>query len=201
MNRFSLPKIIVPLFTLLLIILTLYSTYQIFPEFKKSVDSVLPWTKKEDESQSPFEDLSPPDDIIDIYVPERTQVVDMYYNFLVESEAYSRENNETSSYWQNWNWQTHLFWAYVSGVNVDQKTVDLRFGSPESFGNLTNIPVSCEPENTAYFSSISLLQDTKVDVFDYVEPEDILYSQCLNEECTRIGNYCIIIDRDLPGTP
>lgn len=182
--------------TLLFILTAILALYVVVPRFHtiigEQIDKITRIFIREPgtEERSLFEDVvaNKP------YEPEENQAAIAFYNFLMDSKAFSPNQND--SYWQNWDYKTSFFQGDVLFVDYEKKTADIKVDLPKSLGELNNVPVLCEPQNTASFLQNNLvIQDTNFNIFDQLESTDVLFGQCQDEKCSSIGGNCIILKR------
>jgi len=182
----NLPKIAFLIFVLAFI----FSSYFIFPQVREFVDSKMGRTTQNDESAFGNIDSGP-------YEPEETKATNAFFDFLTDSEFFP-DNSPTTDYWKNWNYETSFFFSDVLAVDSDKRLASLKVTLPQTLGQLDNVPLLCENENTAsYWEGNLILQDSNIDIFSKIEVGDYFFGHCLDKACGSIGGFCILVERNI----
>jgi len=113
-----------------------------------------------------------------------------------EALKHSPQTSESSDLWD---WEKDRFLADVISVNKQNKQLFLNIYWPDNklfSGRDLAVSVSCEPERTGMISSKNrdYLKEN-FELFNEVAPRDLLYSFCLNPECTEVGKECVLVKR------
>jgi len=101
-------------------------------------------------------------------------------------------------YWTNWDWKTDLFFADIVLSSVSSKSMIIKINQPSNqtfSGQEINVEVKCDEKDSARYSSNNLiLVASNIDISNFANKGDKIYSYCLNTDCTVIGGVCILIE-------
>ena len=100
----------------------------------------------------------------------------------------------SGDFWPNgtekWGWQTSWICGRVIAINEYEITIDTIV--PDDKGAFV-AQYSCEKNKTILLGSENLnVIATNINFYYEVAKGNYLYTHCLNEECTRVGNGCIL---------
>ncbi|OGC68690.1 hypothetical protein A2415_01920 [candidate division WWE3 bacterium RIFOXYC1_FULL_39_7] len=98
-----------------------------------------------------------------------------------------------------WNWETDMFLADVRLVDKEKGIVYLRAQNATQHPiNRRTLPmkIECSLNEVVIYSNKNMQRiDAGVDIFEYVDMLDMIYTYCANEECTSIDKLCVLIDK------
>ncbi|OGC47606.1 hypothetical protein A2886_02355 [candidate division WWE3 bacterium RIFCSPHIGHO2_01_FULL_42_13] len=181
-SRLSLPKITPLILCLAFILIVGFGAFYFIPGFREK------FMQSDNNGASPFGEDSLVDNVP--YEPELNEAAKAFYNFLNVSKE--------PSYWENWDYKTSFFQGDVLSVDSEARTATINVDRPTGLGQLTNVPILCEIENTAIFYDVNMVfQDSNIDIFNELEIGEILYANCLDANCTSVGGYCTLVERDI----
>ncbi len=94
---------------------------------------------------------------------------------------------------QDWNWETS--WVLGTILSISEDTMNIRFDMPDSMSGVEKeVTYLCDEDKSMLMSKSNLIiLDAGINVYEKTESEYFVYSHCLDEECTKIGNGCVIV--------
>lgn len=147
--------------------------------------------------------------------PKITTHADTYYNELVETyindatpetlknvlKHFLKFRSEVFPTWNPiyWNKDADYAYGYIQGVDDANKTLTMYIQIPDNrnFSAKADyrVTVTCDENNTIVIASNLDVIKAGVSVWNTVRPQGFnIMSYCLDDECSTMGNACILID-------
>ena len=97
---------------------------------------------------------------------------------------------------ENWNWENSWFMATIKEVN--QNNITIQFSMPSELKETIKVvSVDCPNEKTLVTSRYNLeVIGSHIDILKEAKPGFQIFSHCLNEECSIIGDGCVLVDME-----
>lgn len=121
-----------------------------------------------------------------------------------EFVEYQRALEEGIDYWKNWVWDENLIYAHIKKVDK-VNTEMLVYVNPPDYATFSRsnflLNIKCPKTSTVAIKDVTSAGEADVlgrgfDIFEKAQPDDVLVTYCLDEECINAGKQCILIVRD-----
>ena len=135
------------------------------------------------------------------------EIVDKQKNQLVEETDFSKIDvgfkeeignliNKTGTladWGMEWNWETS--WVFGKVMSLEDNKVEISFIKPDRMQDqVREFDSFCEKEKTVLLSRENLvILDADVDIKSAVQPGYLIYTHCLDAECLKLGNGCVVV--------
>lgn len=87
-------------------------------------------------------------------------------------------------------------WIFGQIKSVDGDSIGINISRSVPMG-LVEATYSCPQEKSILLARKNLeILDTNINVSDLIKPGYLLYIKCLNEDCTQLGDSCILVKMD-----
>lgn len=120
-----------------------------------------------------------------------------FYEFF-HSQRYLKDEAEV---WKNWNWEETMVVGSIVGIDEIERILLISIIYPSESnisGEAITVSMTCSLEETASFYSENLeYLGSGMDVFDFADAGDEIFTFCLDPSCKSIGKFCILIERTL----
>ena len=150
-----------------------------------------------EEKQSPFSDLIKKDkqfsgelNEYDIDLDNLEESFESSISSLIEKQGHFIDWDEP------WNWEDSWFMATIQDIN--KNTINLEFTYPDQLKDtIKEVPYECIENQTLVMSRYNLeLIGSHINIYEKAKPGFLIFSHCLDENCSSIGNGCVIVDME-----
>jgi hypothetical protein len=108
--------------------------------------------------------------------------------------------NPSKKSWDLWNRADYYFLSDIIEVDREHGVLVLNIVEPSnrSFSKIRKtVTASCDAKNSIEISSKNLeMLKESVDIFSEAKVGDGFFSYCLDEECNKVGNSCVLVKYD-----